>query len=209
LINLRGEANKDKFIREHDIKPVSHQKLLKGQTKYSVGGGKLTDQYYCFLYNKKGQKQQHTFICGYSIAKRLLEKTNQAELPLFNPLKTGDDTVQGERVGDSNNNQHNNRRQWDAVAKQLSDAIGLFITYWDKEIDRILAERKLEVNQYYYNEPFDWKIKSVNTCLRRTLHDKTLKDIEIELSKDNDMKHYDFSLLNKILSKYDIPSQFG
>ena len=210
MINLRGERNKEKFIKAHDIKPISHQKLLNGQTKYSVGGTELTDRYYCFLYNKKGQKEQDTFICGYSIAKRLLEMTNQAELPLFNPLKTENNATEGNNnLREADNGNQANHRQWNAVAKQLSNAINLFIAYWNKPINGVLAEKHYEVNQYYYNKPFDSKIKAVNTCLERVLHNKTLKDVQEELAKGNHIKEYNFTLLNEVLEKDSIPSQFG
>src|SRR5699024_8743538 len=124
MINLRGEKNKEKYTKAHDIKPISHQKLLKRQTKYSGGDTERTERYYCFLYNKKGQKQQHTFICGYSIAKRLLEMTNQAELPLFNPLKLENNATQGNNIlRDADNDNQANHRQWNAVEKELSNAI--------------------------------------------------------------------------------------
>lgn len=206
MIYLRGEENKVKFKNEYDLKPISHQKLLNGQTKDSVGGSELTDRYYCFLYNKKGEKKQKTFICGYHVANRLLELTNQSPLPLFNPLQV--QTVQRDNQNRGANENHN-VRQWDNVALQLSNAINLFIAYWDKPIYGALAKIHLEVNKYFYKTPFDGKVKAVNTCLDKIIPDKTLKDIQEELSKDNDIREFNFDLLNEILDKHNVKSKFG
>ncbi|UXV38746.1 hypothetical protein [Staphylococcus simulans] len=206
MVYLRGKKTRQEFVATHDLKPISYQKLLKGQTKESAGGTELTDRYYCFLYNRKGIDEQKTFICGYHIAKDLLRLTGQEELPLFNPLKA---------VARKSNNQpekdnvNKASRQWNDVARQLSDAINLFIAYWDKPIYGVLAAIHFEINAKYYKRPKDSKIKSVNTCLYRIINEKTLKDIEQELSKENDIKNCDFSLLNEILKRNNIKSSFG
>lgn len=206
MVYLRGEKNRVEFTAKHDLKPISYQKLLKGQTKESAGGTELTDRYYCFLYNRKGVDEQKTFICGYHIAKDLLRLTDQEELPLFNPLKT--ESMQRNNQAEGNNG-NRTIRQWDDVARQLSDAINLFIAYWDKPIYGVLAEIHSEVNTNYFETPKDGKIKAVNTCLYKIIHEKTLKDIEQELSKNNDIRSYDFNLLNEILKRNNIESSFG
>lgn len=57
----------------------------------------------------------------------------------------------------------------------------------------MLVEKHHEDNQYYYNNPFDSKIKAVNTWWGRILHNKTFKDVQKELSKENHIKKYDFT----------------
>lgn len=206
MINLRGEENRDKFIKKYDLKPISHQKLLKGQTKDSIGGSDLTDRYYCFVYNRKGESQTDTFICGYHIAESLLQKTGQEKLPLFNPMKSSSNPNKS-NGNITNDNNHNNRK-WNEVAYQLSNAINLLISYRNKPIDRVLAQIHLTITKYYYKKPFDSEVKSVNTIIGRLLRHKTLEEALLELSEENDMKKYDFSLLNQVLSEHELESNF-
>lgn len=206
MMNLRGDENRNKFVKKYDLKPISHQKLLKGQTKDSVGGSDLTDRYYCFVYNKKGESQTYTFICGYHIAESLLEKTNQQKLPLFNPIKSCSNSNESNGAKTNGNNQNN--KKWNEVAYQLSNAINLLISYRNKPIDRVLAKIHLKINKYYYKEPFDSEVKSVNTIIGKLLRHKTLQNAVTELSEENDIKKYDFSLLNQVLNKYELKSNF-
>lgn len=207
-MNLRGKEKRIKFVEEYDLKPISHQKLLKGQVKESVGGSELTDRYYCFLYNKKGQTYQDTFICGYYIAEDLLRLTEQDKLSLFNPLQADVRNINRNNQIEENNGQRGTR-QWNDVAHQLSNAINLFIAYWDKPINGVLAKIHFEINKYYYNVPFDGKIKAVNTSLEKLLPNMTLKDVQQELSKENDIRDYEFNLLNEVLEAKGITSKFG
>src|SRR5699024_1005344 len=104
---------------------------------------------------------------------------NQAELPLFNPLKIENDATQGNNnVIEVDNGNQANHRQWKDLAKQLSNAINICIAYWEKSINRILAEIKIKVYENYSEETEDRHIKAVNTCLKRILHNKIIKEVQ-------------------------------
>ncbi|MDE9800447.1 hypothetical protein, partial [Staphylococcus delphini] len=66
---------------------------------------------------------------------------------MFNPLKA---------VARKSNNQNKKdninkvSRQWNDVARQLSDAINLFIAYWNQPIYGVLAAIQFEINAKYY-----------------------------------------------------------
>jgi hypothetical protein len=49
MINLREKMIKKKLLKSMTIKPVYHQKISNGQTKYRVGKAELTNHYYCLL----------------------------------------------------------------------------------------------------------------------------------------------------------------
>lgn len=210
-MNLRGKENRINFVEKYDITPVSHQRLLNGQVKKSVGGSKITNRYYCFLYNRKGESYQKTFTCGYYIAEHLLELTNQEKLPLFNPLKSEKRNTRNNEIN-NNNERNENHRQRNELAFQLSDAIYLFNAYWYDDIDRILANILREMNKYYYNQTYNRtvkaRIKAVNTIFRKCLPNKKMTDVINELSKNNDIKEYNFDLLNRVLEAENIESRF-
>ncbi|NHE25662.1 hypothetical protein G9V09_12975 [Staphylococcus aureus] len=210
-MNLRGRDNRIKFVKEYDIKPISHQKLLNGQYKQSVGGSELKDRYYCFSYKTKGNKdeKEKTFICGYYIAEDLLQLTNQSKLPLFNPLKADIKPGSNPEVNNTTNgNNGANQKKWNPLALQLSEAINLLISYINIPIDGALANIKLEVDTYYYSNPFKSKVKAVNTIIGKLVKDKTLTEMKEELAQKNQLREFDFSLLDEVIKGYNVESKF-
>lgn len=206
-LNLRGHKNRVLFVSTHVLMPVSHQKLLKGQSKKSVTGDELTDRYYTFIYNRKGDTKKKTFICGYSVAEDLLKLTHQEKLPLFNPLKS--ECHEKEKTEDSTNKNIINARQWHPLAKELSESIDLLITCRNLSIDGVLAEIKVEVDKYYYAKPFESRVKAVNTIIGRLSPNKTLEEQVSLLSEHNNMKTYSFKRLNDVLKNNDLNSNFS
>lgn len=211
-MNLRGKENRKKFVDTHSIKPLGHLKLLKGQTKYSVSGSKLTDQYYSFIYKEKNNKyaKEKSFYCGYKVAKDLLKLTSQEDLPLFNPLKL----ETSDKFGNCNNvNERNEvKRKPNKIYSKLYDAINLFETCEGKNISGTMGKIKLEVHKNLYTELGDTnekgKVKGINTIISQLSPHKTLKELMNDFSKENAFKNYDFTLLNVIIEEYGETSHF-
>lgn len=204
-MNLIGHENRIKFIDKYDITPISHQKILDGQHKEGVSG-LLTDRYYCFSYKLKGDEtdKTRTFNCGYSIAEDLLELTNQEKLPLFNPFKISD---VGKRSDKNNLRIRKNKKQYDSLALQLSNAINLIILCYDGDISGTLAKIKRNIDKYYYSRPFDYKVKSVNTIINNLFNQK-LTDKVCEIIKNQEIKSFDFTLLSEIIKNYKTTNYF-
>ncbi|WP_394877308.1 hypothetical protein [Mammaliicoccus lentus] len=208
-MNLRGRENRRKFLKEYDITAISHLKLLEGQKKDGAGG-LLTDRYYCFSYRLKGDKGNDigTFNCGYHIAEDLLELSNQEKLPLFNPFKTINEVNKSHKhEGDENLGAGQSRKQYNDLALQLTNAINLIIFCYDGSINGTLAKIKNETDKYYYNEPYDYKIKSVNTIIGNLFNQK-LKDKVNEITKNQEVKNFNFSLLTEVIEKNELVNNF-
>ncbi|WP_440867185.1 hypothetical protein [Staphylococcus shinii] len=201
-MNLIGHENRKKFIEKYDITPISHQKILDGQQKDGVGG-LLTDHYYCFSYKLKGV-ETGTFNCGYSIAEDLLKLTNQEKLPIFNPFKVTNIKNNKNKQEDKNSD---NKKQYDDLALQLTNAINLIIFCYNSAISGTLAKIKNETDKYYYNRPFDYKIKSVNTIIGNLFNQK-LTDEVYNVTKNREIKNYDFTLLTEVIEKHELINNF-
>lgn len=204
-MNLIGHENRKRFIEKYDVTPISHQKILDGQYKEGIAG-LLTDRYYCFSYKLKGDENDEigTFNCGYSIAEDLLKLTNQEKIPLFNPLKIGD--VSEQAVKDNTKIQKN-KKKYDSLALQLSNAINLIILCYDGTISGTLAEIKSNIDKYYYSRPFDYKVKSVNTIINKLFKQKLTKKV-YTITKNQEIKNFDFELLSETINKYETNNYF-
>ena len=208
-MNLRGHENRLKFLAKYDVTPISHLKLLEGQKKDGEGGI-LTGSYYCFSYSLKGNSKKvlGTFNCGYHIAEDLLKLSNQDKLPLFNPFKVINEGNQLQGVTNKGNlNINRQRKQYNEVALQLSNAINLIIICYEGNIKEPLSTIKYETDKYYYSEPYDSKIKAVNTIIGN-LFDKKLVEKISEINVNQKIRKFDFSLLTNKIKKYNIQNNF-
>ena len=52
ISHCRGEDTREELVKIQDITPIAHVKLLYGQVKKSCTKANLTDQYYCFYFEK-------------------------------------------------------------------------------------------------------------------------------------------------------------
>ncbi|MCE5058980.1 hypothetical protein [Mammaliicoccus sciuri] len=208
-MNLRGHENRFKFLEKYDVTPISHLKILEGQKKDGEGGI-LTDSYYCFSYSLKGNSKKvlGTFNCGYHIAEDLLKLSNQDKLPLFNPFKVINEGNQLQEVANKGNLDINRqRKQYNEVALQLSNAINLIIFCYDGNIKEPLSTIKYETDKYYYSEPYDHKIKAVNTIIGKLFDKKLIVKIS-EFNGSQEIRNFDFSLLTDVIKKYEIQNNF-
>ena len=63
-MDCRGEGRREQIVREYNVVPVIHAKLLKGQTKHSDAGALIEDQYYIFecTHKKQGKKVRFSAV---------------------------------------------------------------------------------------------------------------------------------------------------
>ena len=201
-MDCRGGQRRREIVRDYDIVPVAHVKLLKGQTKQSDAGPKIDDQYYVFKATNKNKSDDVQIIqCGMGAARDFLSLTNRKSLPLFNPLVMPANHV-------VNNNQPNTRNssksiKWDPTAEQLHNAIMWIIIVWNTSPrpNSPLFKIKSELERYPSRKPFDSKIKAVNTMIQNGNHGSTLTNSINRLKNSNNIRQTvcDFNLLTKRL----------
>ena len=199
-MNCRGTETRKKIVKEYKVEPVAHIKLLANQTKHSDAGATIEDEYYIFTAIRNSDGQREIIQCGMGAARDFLQIIDHPGLPLFNPLK-------GENVTSSSNrkdpNIHKKIDDWNATAKQLYNAIMWLIIAWDAKPDTPLFEFKDEIMKYKKYEPYDSKIKRVNTVIKNGGKGKTLTEIINAFSKDNNIRDAicDFKLLSDKVEK--------
>lgn len=201
-MDCRGGQRRQEIVRDYDIVPVAHVKLLKGQTKQSDAGPKIDDQYYVFKATSKNKSDDVQIIqCGVGAARDFLSLTNRKSLPLFNPLVMPANHV-------VNNNQPNTRNssksiKWDPTAEQLHNAIMWIIIVWNTSPrpNSPLFKIKSELERYPSCKPYGSKIKAVNTMIQNGNHGSTLTNSINRLKNSNNIRKTvcDFNLLTKQL----------
>lgn len=201
-MDCRGGNRREEIVRDYDVVPVAHVKLLKGQTKKSDAGPKIDDQYYVFKATSKNNSDDIQNIqCGMRAARDFLSLTNRKSLPIFNPLVVS--------VAHVINNNHPNTKnssksiKWNPTAKQLHNAIMWMIIVWNASPrpNSPLFKIKSNLEHYPSFKPYDNKIKAVNTMIKNGNHGFTLTDSINNLKNDNNIRKTvcDFDLLTKQL----------
>lgn len=201
-MDCRGVKRRENIVRNYDVVPVAHVKLLKGQIKKSDAGPEIDDQYYVFKATSKDKSDDVQIIqCGMGAARNFLSLTNRKGLPLFNPLVMPASHV-------VNNNQPNTRNsfksiKWDPTAEQLHNAIMWMIIVWNTSLrpNSPLFKIKSELERYPSYKPYDSKIRAVNTMIQNGNHGSTLTDSINNLKNDNNIRATvcGFDLLTKQL----------
>lgn len=207
-MNCYGKETREMLVKKYEISPVAYVKLLSGQKKLSCTGRLLTDSYYCFQYIKKDNKEKHgTFFCGLPTAKHFLTLTENAELALFNPLSS--EANSSKISSNSSKNLDDKQKPINPITKELLNAINLLIVAWNTIPYGRLAQIKEAKNKYYYRPPFENEISYVNKVISYDKDKRTLTEMLEELSQLNNLKQYDFSLLNEVLDNLGEKSFFG
>lgn len=209
-MNCRGENTREQIAKDYIIKPIAHLKLLAGQEKKSCTGDALTDSYYCFSYqNKKNSNNTGTFVCGSHAAEHFMALIGAPRLSIFDPLKsatTGMPVLGGTAPVPGSTSV----RGWDNTAKQLHNAICLILVYWCGDVKGPLAIIKDEIENTPHLVPSLARIKAVNTIISKDKSPaSTLQDMVAFLGQKNNVKTFDFALLNNMLAQNNIPSNFG
>lgn len=199
---------REAIVETYELRPEAHVRLLKGQSKISCTGDPLTDSYYYFTYrSRETPADEGYFVCGYFAAEHFLQLLALPKLPLFDPLKSLK-TESAEPNADKDD-VPSSRPAWNPEMKQLHDAVNLLIIAW-AALDGPLIDVNRRVNANRTHKPFTWLIKSVNTMIRTgEKGKKTLPQKIEELSKENDLRRFDFDLLDARLRAQKIPSYFG
>lgn len=122
-MECRGEDSRKRIVGKYNLKTVAHVQLLAGQKKLSCTNVTLTDTYYCFSYEAKEGNDSGSFLCGSHAARHFLELTGLNPLPLFNPLVS----ESSGRSGCNGGNKQQGQDTWDETARQLNNAINLFV----------------------------------------------------------------------------------
>lgn len=202
-MNYYSPHRRIELVKQYNVTPVSHLKLLEDEEEVTSIGRKVTDQYYSFRYNHKFNKEEGGFICGITAAKDFLKLTGHTPLKPFSILKYSKSNMS---VGRSSINDYGKPQKWNKVAEQLANAIDIFIILKNiKEVNGVLLDRKLELNKYFYSEPKPWKIKSVNTIISRDSFNNTQRTLQEMLNDKRqdgyNIRKFDFTSLNEILNK--------
>ena len=192
-MNCRNTETRRRIVEEYDVKPVAHIKLLAGQIKHSDAEAVIRDEYYIFTAKNKGNGKTEIIQCGMWTARDFLKILGIKGLPLFNPLyEENNKTI-------SKGTENKNINSWNPTAKQLYNAIMWLIIAWDAKPNTPLFEFRDDIVKYKRYNPFDWKIKRVNTAITNGGNGKTLTEIVDKFREGNNIKDSscDFSLLNE------------
>lgn len=205
----RGDLTRVKIVEDYNIIPIAHVKLLTGQEKKSCTNDRLKDKYYCFSYtHKKNKNIIGTFVCGDHAAKHFLKLLNHEVLPLFNPLFSEGTNGGG---GTNDTDEPGDRRKWNPLGQELSNAINLLIICWNvgDNLNGALRDVKQKIEANPENEPYLSNIKSVNTVIGGKVKNRKLSEIIGKLRKSNPtLREYKFNLINSILDEQNIESNF-
>lgn len=195
-MNCRTKERREWIVANYYVEPKAHIKLLANQMKTSDAGGPIEDQYYIFQAINKTNGQKESIICGMGAARDFLRLLNHKGLSIFNP-------IHGE-VGqhDRKNNIHNNGEAWNPKAKQLYNAIMWIITIIDVSPNTTIYEIKSCVEKYKKYEPYESKIKGINTIIARVFKGATLTTKIDELRNVNDIRNdtCEFNLLIDVIN---------
>lgn len=163
-MNCRGHEKRKSIVRDYQVKPEAHVKLLPNKIIKSDAGGNIENEYYLFSARKKGGNRTELIQCGMGAARDFLVLLNHPGLPLFNPLKS--DESHRELSGTQATVNARDKEKWNETAKQLYNAIMWLFILWDVKPNTPLFNIKDEVIQNKNNEPSLRIIKSVNTMIR-------------------------------------------
>ncbi|NFC89520.1 hypothetical protein EXN13_18100 [Clostridium botulinum] len=197
---------REELVANFYIKPYAHVRLLNGQTKKSATGDTLERSYYCFTYsNKNDSSDNGSFICGKHAGDHFCRLLNVPRLTMFNPLQ--EEHNLGNRNANGNGDMH---VSWDTTAKQLYNAINIIIMCWDNILPNSpLIEIKEKIERCYYRKPSQAQIKAINTIISRDYMGRTIQDMLTELRDQNEIREFEFTLLNEVLVSNNKISHFG
>lgn len=201
-MKCRNPETRVRIVNSYNITPLAHTKLLAGQRKSSCTNVTLTDNYYCFDYvNKIDSADKGTFFAGSGASKHFLSLIGHFGLPLFNPLISIHTGGLGGARGIS--------VQRNATNKQLYNAINLLSICWDFVPGGIITSIKARIDSTPQSSPRDGDVKSINTIISKFSRGQTLQQMINAYRQDNQIRQFDFSLLNGVLVGHKQTSYFG
>ena len=199
-MNCRGTATRQRIVEEYNVKPVAHIQLLAGQTKHSDAEAIIREEYYIFNAERKIDGKREIIQCGLGAARDFLRILGIPGLPIFNPLK---EEINNKTVLKEKGSKGEKSDKWNKTARQLYNGIMWLIVAWDARPNTPLFEFKEDILKYKNCDPFDWKIKRVNTVIKNGGKGKTLTEIVGDFQKSNKIKDNicDFTLLKDRMTK--------
>lgn len=82
-MNCRGHETRQRIVRDFEVQPKAHIKLLANQQKHSDAGATIEDEYYVFIAESKIDGKKEVIQCCMGAARDFLELINHKGLPLF------------------------------------------------------------------------------------------------------------------------------
>lgn len=204
-MDCRSTEKRQWIVQNYDVEPVAHIQLLASQTKHSDAGATIENDYYIFEAVHKVDRIKEVIQCGMGAARDFLKLLNHEGLPLFNPVH-GEGGVGSNsgvpRGGDAGG--RSTQQVWNPTAKQLYNAIMWLIIAWDAEPGTPLFEFKRDIEQYKRCEPFEWKVKRVNSAIQSGGKGRTLTEIIDDFRRDNSVRDdlCQFDLLVGVIENY-------
>ena len=186
-MNCRGHETRQRIVRDYKVQPEAHIKLLENQQKHSDAGAIIEDEYYIFSAKHKTNGKKEVIQCGMGAARDFLALINHEGLPLFNPLMGEPDVNQRQEYNNKGSG-YLQSKKWNKTAKQLYNAIMWLIILWDAKLDTPLFDFKDEVIKYKTYEPFESRIKRVNSTIKNGSKGKTLTEMIDDYRSDNDIR---------------------
>lgn len=204
-MNCHGHDTRVRIVENYNIKCTAHIRLLNEQIKIirSDAERDITDTYYIFeCVNKNDDNDVDRIVCGTGAARDLLQLANITAPPIFNMLhEVGGEGGAG---GAGGGNQHQDE-EWDAAAKQLYNAIMILITAWNLRPGPIYNYLE-EARRYRRCVPYSYRVDRINQIVHR--HGTSLRDVLNQLAQNNNIRNYEFNLLEDILHNDGIVSYF-
>lgn len=198
------EETRESIVREYDIELLIYAKLLNGKTKVSDARDILTDRYYEFLcVSKADENIKKVITCGTGAGKHLIKLAGLETPTIFNPLIGG-----GNGVHDGGGNGTDTSVKWDPLAEELYNAIRWLICCWDITPYGKLLDIKKGLEDYSYSKPFPSKITYINNIIKKDKKERTLSQMINELRVNNNIRNFNFDLINSTLNEMNIPSFF-
>ena len=186
-MKCRGSKTRQRIVRDYEVQPEAHIKLLANQQKYSDAGAIIEDEYYVFSAKHKTDGKKEFIQCGMGAARDFLELIHHKGLPLFNPL-ISEPHVNNRKEYDNRGSGNLQSEKWNETAKQLYHAIMWLIILWDAKPDTPLFDFKDDVIKYKTCEPYESKIKRVNTTIKNGGKGKTLTEMINGYRADNNIR---------------------
>ena len=202
-MNCHGHDTRVRIVENYNIKCTAHIRLLNEQIIRSDAERDITDTYYIFeCVNKNDDNDVDRIVCGTGAARDLLQLANITAPPIFNMLHEGGG--EGGAGGAGGGNQHQDE-EWDAAAKQLYNAIMILITAWNLRPGPIYNYLE-EARRYKRCVPYSYRVDRINQIVHR--HGTSLRDVLNQLAQNNNIRNYEFNLLEDILHNDGIVSYF-
>ncbi len=187
-MKCRGRNRRREIVREYDITPIAHIKLLKSEVIKSDAGQIIKKDYYIFEAKNKSDLKQEFITCGMGAAKDFLNLIGHKGLLVFNPLK-GDIPFEINNVNNKRNIKTKVQdKKWNETAKQLYITIMWLIKFYTTCPNTPLFELKTKIEEKYYKAPTESQIKSVNTIIKNRKKNMTLTEMINELRKENNIR---------------------